>query len=163
MSTILQALENQDADKRALAASLLWTSIVQNEPDTYSYVETCSRLARRIADDDERVRTCAVMAIWEHCFAKPTCDLSFLGKAKVETGEMMATMKFRFDSEFPPIVPLRLKVEINCREHFSVLGYEKKKFSVFTRSGASRERLRRDVDLHVARCCGRQIILIFVK
>lgn len=79
MSTILQALENQDADKRALAASLLWTSIVQNEPDTYSYVETCSRLARRIADDDERVRTCAVMAIWEHCFAKPTCDLSFLG------------------------------------------------------------------------------------
>ena len=58
--------------------------------------------------------------------------LSFLGKAKVETGEMMATMKFRFDSEFPPIVPLRLKVEINCREHFSVLGYEKKKFSVLS-------------------------------
>lgn len=56
--------------------------------------------------------------------------LSFLGKAKVEAGEMMATMKFRFDSEFPPIVSLRLKIETNCREHFTVLGWEKKPFEV---------------------------------
>jgi predicted nucleotidyltransferase component of viral defense system len=56
--------------------------------------------------------------------------LSFLGKAKVETGETMATMKFRFDSEFPPIVSLRLKIETNCREHFTVLGWEKKPFEV---------------------------------
>lgn len=56
--------------------------------------------------------------------------LSFLGKAKVEAGENMATMKFRFDSEFAPVVSLRLKVETNCREHFSVLGWEKKPFSV---------------------------------
>lgn len=56
--------------------------------------------------------------------------LSFLGKAKVEVGETMATMKFRFDSEFPPIVSLRLKIETNCREHFTVLGWEKKPFEV---------------------------------
>ncbi|MBK8488819.1 MAG: nucleotidyl transferase AbiEii/AbiGii toxin family protein [Bacteroidetes bacterium] len=56
--------------------------------------------------------------------------LSFLGKAKVEAGETMATMKFRFDSEFPPIVSLRLKIETNCREHFTVLGWEKKPFEV---------------------------------
>ena len=56
--------------------------------------------------------------------------LSFLGKAKVERGETMATVKFRFQSEFPPIVPLRLKIETNCREHFSVLGWEKKLFEV---------------------------------
>lgn len=56
--------------------------------------------------------------------------LSFLGKAKVETGETMATMKFRFDSEFPPIVSLRLKIETNCREHFTVLGWEKRFFEV---------------------------------
>lgn len=47
--------------------------------------------------------------------------LSFLGKAKVETGKTMATVKFRFQSEFPPIVPLRLKIETNCREHFQIL------------------------------------------
>jgi predicted nucleotidyltransferase component of viral defense system len=56
--------------------------------------------------------------------------LSFLGKAKVEAGETMAAVKFRFDSEFPPIVSLRLKIETNCREHFAVLGWEKKPFEV---------------------------------
>lgn len=79
MFTVLQALEDQDADKRALAAALLWTSVVQNEPATLGYADTCSRLARRLTDADDRVRSCAVMAIWEHCFAKPTCDLSFAG------------------------------------------------------------------------------------
>lgn len=56
--------------------------------------------------------------------------LSFLGRAKVDAGETMATLKFRFDSEFPPVVSLRLKIEMNCREHFTVLGWEKKLFEV---------------------------------
>lgn len=56
--------------------------------------------------------------------------LSFVGKAKVEFGESMATMRFKFDSEFPPIVKLKLKVETNCREHFAELGWEKQNFSV---------------------------------
>ena len=56
--------------------------------------------------------------------------LSFLGKAKVETGETMSAMTFRFESEFPPVVSLRLKIETNCREHFTVLGWEKKPFEV---------------------------------
>lgn len=56
--------------------------------------------------------------------------LSFLGKARVEVGDMMATMKFRFESEIAPVVPLRLKIKINCREHFAELGWEKKAFSV---------------------------------
>lgn len=56
--------------------------------------------------------------------------LSFLGKAKVEVGDMMATMKFRFESEIAPVVPLRLKIEINCREHFAELGWENKHFNV---------------------------------
>jgi len=33
---------------------------------------------------------------------------------------------FRFDSEMLPKIPMRLKIEINCREHFSVLGYTEK-------------------------------------
>lgn len=40
------------------------------------------------------------------------------------------TMLFRMDSEVPPIVPLRLKVEINCFEHFNVLGLQKVPFEV---------------------------------
>ena len=40
------------------------------------------------------------------------------------------TMLFRMESEFPPVVPIRLKVEINCYEHFDVLGLVKKPFSV---------------------------------
>ncbi len=42
-------------------------------------------------------------------------------------------MIFRFDSENITPVPLRLKVEVNCREHFSVLGYQESVFSVDTR------------------------------
>jgi predicted nucleotidyltransferase component of viral defense system len=57
-------------------------------------------------------------------------SLSFLGKAKVEAGDKTTTLKFRFDSEFPPIVSLRLKIEINCREHFTVLGWERIPFEV---------------------------------
>ncbi len=56
--------------------------------------------------------------------------LEFLGKAKVETSGNMATLKFRFDSEIPPVVPLRLKIEINCREHFAALGWQQTSFAV---------------------------------
>lgn len=56
--------------------------------------------------------------------------LAFLGKAKVEIGDTMATLKFRFESEIAPVVPLRLKIEINCREHFAELEWEKKNFGI---------------------------------
>ncbi|HEY4060658.1 MAG TPA: nucleotidyl transferase AbiEii/AbiGii toxin family protein [Puia sp.] len=59
--------------------------------------------------------------------------LSFMGNPKAQAGENMATMKFRFDSEIQPIVPLRLKIETNCREHFAELGWQEKKFEVKSR------------------------------
>lgn len=37
---------------------------------------------------------------------------------------------FRFESEIPPIVPLRLKIEINCREHCAMFGIIHKEFRV---------------------------------
>lgn len=40
------------------------------------------------------------------------------------------TMLFRMESEVPPVQPIRLKVEINCFEHFNVLGLKKVPFSV---------------------------------
>lgn len=49
--------------------------------------------------------------------------LSFLGDCTVAQKANNNTLKYRFESEFPPVQNLRLKVETNCREHFAVLGY----------------------------------------
>ena len=54
--------------------------------------------------------------------------LAFLGEPKVKQKTHNNTLIFRFDSENITPVPLRLKVEVNCREHFSVLGYGKALF-----------------------------------
>ena len=35
----------------------------------------------------------------------------------------MNTVTYRFESEIAPIINLRVKIEINCREHFTVFGY----------------------------------------
>lgn len=56
--------------------------------------------------------------------------LSFLGDCTVVQKANNNTLKYRFESEFPPIQNLRLKVEINCREHFTVLGYQQFPFQV---------------------------------
>jgi predicted nucleotidyltransferase component of viral defense system len=56
--------------------------------------------------------------------------LSFLGESAVIPRRDGIRIVFRFDSEFPPSIRLRLKVEANTREHFSVLGYEKFDFTV---------------------------------
>jgi predicted nucleotidyltransferase component of viral defense system len=56
--------------------------------------------------------------------------LSFLGKSNVTPRKDNNTIFYRFESEFPPVQKLKLKIETNCREHFSILGWEKKPFSV---------------------------------
>jgi predicted nucleotidyltransferase component of viral defense system len=56
--------------------------------------------------------------------------LSFLGKPIVKQKKNNNTMVFRVDSTFPLITPIRLKVEINCKEHFNVLGLVEIPFSV---------------------------------
>jgi predicted nucleotidyltransferase component of viral defense system len=49
--------------------------------------------------------------------------LKFLGtKRVVKQNVNNNTVAYRFESEIPPVINLRLKIEINCREHFSVLG-----------------------------------------
>lgn len=50
--------------------------------------------------------------------------LGFLGiDRSIKQGPKMNTVVYRFESEIPPVRRLRLKIEINCREHFSHLGY----------------------------------------
>ena len=39
-------------------------------------------------------------------------------------------MRFRYDSELPPVEPMRLKVEVNTYEHFSELGHVHVPFAV---------------------------------
>ena len=56
--------------------------------------------------------------------------LSFLGKPTIKQKRNNNTMVFKVDSTFPPIIPIRLKIEINCKEHFSVLGLTKIPFEV---------------------------------
>ena len=55
---------------------------------------------------------------------------SWLGEPRRNQSEGRMIMVYRFNSEIPPITPLRLKVEVNTREHFSVLGFKRKPFSV---------------------------------
>ncbi|MDD3859581.1 MAG: nucleotidyl transferase AbiEii/AbiGii toxin family protein [Bacteroidales bacterium] len=56
--------------------------------------------------------------------------LAFLGEPKIKQKAHNNTLIFRFNSEIPPIIPIRLKIEINTREHFNVSGLIKQEFSV---------------------------------
>lgn len=56
--------------------------------------------------------------------------LDFLPGKVVKQKRYNNTMLFRMESEIPPVVPIRLKIEINCFEHFNELGFIKVPFSV---------------------------------
>jgi len=56
--------------------------------------------------------------------------LSFLGEPKIRQKDRNTTMIFNFESETQPVQVLKLKVETNCREHFSVFNHKKKIFKV---------------------------------
>ena len=55
-------------------------------------------------------------------------QLNFLGKPTVKQKANNNTLIYRFESEIPPVTNLRLKIEINCREHLSVIGHKKFKY-----------------------------------
>lgn len=54
----------------------------------------------------------------------------WLGKPKWKQGKGRFTLYYRFETTFVPVVQVRLKVEINTREHFSVLGIERREYAV---------------------------------
>ncbi|MDE2142399.1 MAG: nucleotidyl transferase AbiEii/AbiGii toxin family protein [Elusimicrobia bacterium] len=47
-----------------------------------------------------------------------------LGQPRRENNPDNVTLRYRMESEIAPVVPLRLKIEINSREHFSVFDPE---------------------------------------
>jgi len=56
--------------------------------------------------------------------------LSFLGEPKIKQKDRNTSMIFNFESEIQPVQVLKLKVETNCREHFSVFNLKEKLFEV---------------------------------
>ena len=56
--------------------------------------------------------------------------LDFLPGKVIKQKRYNNTMLFRMESEIPPVVPIRLKIEINCFEHFNELGLVKVPFSM---------------------------------
>jgi len=57
----------------------------------------------------------------------------WLGDPRYRQSEGRVTFSYRFESEEMPPVPLRLKVEINTREHFAVHGFTEQPFEVSSR------------------------------
>ena len=57
----------------------------------------------------------------------------WLGKPRWRQTEGRVTFVYRFESEAAPPVPMRLKVEINSREHFSIYGHTRVPFAVSSR------------------------------
>jgi predicted nucleotidyltransferase component of viral defense system len=57
----------------------------------------------------------------------------WLGKPKWKQTEGRVTLNYRFESEDVPPVGMKLKVEINSREHFTVHGLKEHRFEVTSR------------------------------
>lgn len=56
--------------------------------------------------------------------------LPFLEEPKIRQKDRNTTLIFRFETEVEPVIHMRVKVEINCREHQFVFGPVKKSYSV---------------------------------
>ena len=90
------------------------------------------RPAARYSEDIDLVRTAAGPA-------GPILDAlhevldPWLGVPRWKQTEGRVTFAYRFDSEDRPPIPLRLKVEINTREHFAVYGFKRVPFYVPSR------------------------------
>lgn len=59
--------------------------------------------------------------------------LSYISEPVIKQKANNNTLLFRFNSENTTPIPLRLKVEINCREHFTVYGFKDVAFSIDTK------------------------------
>jgi hypothetical protein len=88
--------------------------------------------AARYSDDIDLVQTEAG-AIGPVLNAIRTVLDPWLGRPKRTAGEGRIALLYRLASEGQPTVPIRLKIEINSREHFSILGIYERPFAVHSR------------------------------
>lgn len=59
--------------------------------------------------------------------------LTFLGTPRIVQKNRNNTLVFICESEIPPVIPIKLKIEINCREHIIVNGLQKAPFKITSR------------------------------
>ena len=90
------------------------------------------RPAARYSEDIDLVRTEAGAAGSVMEALREVLD-PWLGDPRWKQTEGRITFVYRFDSEDRPPIPLKLKVEINTREHFSVYGLQRIPFAVKSR------------------------------
>ncbi|MDD3544980.1 MAG: nucleotidyl transferase AbiEii/AbiGii toxin family protein [Kiritimatiellae bacterium] len=81
------------------------------------------RPACRYSEDIDLVQTQAGPAGPLIDAIRQTLD-PWLGKPSRARADGGFSMIYRFDSEIAPVRPLRLKIEVNTREHFTVLGVQ---------------------------------------
>jgi len=58
---------------------------------------------------------------------------NLLGTPRRDQSKGTTTFTYRTNSEIPPVTPMRLKVEINTREHFAIEGFCEHEFTVTSR------------------------------
>lgn len=85
--------------------------------------------ARRYSEDIDLVQVNAG-AIGPIIYAIRRRLDSWLGRPQWKQGAGRVTLYYRFDTEIEPSVTMRLKLEINTREHFTVLGLVPRRFEV---------------------------------
>jgi len=90
------------------------------------------RLAARYSEDIDLVQISAGMIGGVIDAIRHALD-PWLGEPRRTTKEGRIVLMYRMTSEGQPPVPMRLKVEINSREHFSVFGIEEREFTVRSR------------------------------
>jgi predicted nucleotidyltransferase component of viral defense system len=88
--------------------------------------------AARYSEDIDLVQTQAGAAGPMMHAIREILDL-WLGEPRWKQTEGRVTFVYRFPSEDNPPIPLRLKVEINTREHFAVYGFKRLPFALHSR------------------------------
>ena len=88
--------------------------------------------AARYSEDIDLVQTRAEAAGATMEALRDVLD-PWLGKPQWKQTEGRVTFVYRFSSEDMPAIPLKLKVEINSREHFAVYGFRQVPFKVASR------------------------------
>ncbi|MCC7383330.1 MAG: nucleotidyl transferase AbiEii/AbiGii toxin family protein [Deltaproteobacteria bacterium] len=54
----------------------------------------------------------------------------WLGESSVERRRNAVRLQYRFNTEIEPVTRMRVKIEINTREHFTILGHDRRPFEV---------------------------------
>jgi len=87
------------------------------------------RPASRYSEDIDLVQTKPgpIGVVLDAIRARVDC---LLGRPRRDHSQGNTTLLYRFNSEIPPVTPLRLKIEINTREHFTVHGFKRVPLSV---------------------------------